>query len=66
MVLKHFSAITKAFATACEMLLTGFLSNILTGTVLTLGFYVSFAMVRRTCRVPVLMPCASVRVWSAA
>lgn len=45
LVLKHFSAIAKAFATACEMLLTAILSNMLTGTVLTLGFYVSFVMI---------------------
>ena len=45
LVLKHFSAITKAFATACEMLLTAVLSNLLAGTVLTFGFYVAFLTV---------------------
>jgi len=46
LVLKHFSSVTKAFATACEMLLTAILSRYLTGTVLTPGFQLSFVLVR--------------------
>ncbi|EKX37384.1 hypothetical protein GUITHDRAFT_57731, partial [Guillardia theta CCMP2712] len=43
--LKNFSAITKAFATSCEILLTAMLANALMGTRIQSCFWMSFSLI---------------------